>query len=84
MSDKLKTELTVYVRSGCHLCEDMVDELQLRQASLGFSLQIVDIAGKPELEPLYGTKVPVLRHKDEEICHYFLDEVSLLRCFENR
>lgn len=78
----MSRELTIYIRSGCHLCEDMLQELNLRQNALGFRLQIVDIDGKPELESLYGTKVPVLTHAGLELCHYFLDEVALNQCFE--
>jgi len=80
----MSRELTVFIRSGCHLCEDMLQELNLRRESLGFSLQAVDIVNKPELESLYGTKVPVLTHEGKEICHYFLDEVALNQCFEDR
>ena len=80
----MNRQLTIYIRTGCHLCEDMLQELNLRQAALGFTLQVVDIADKPELGSLYGTKVPVLTHAGEEICHYFLDEVALRQCFEDR
>lgn len=76
-------QLTIYIRSGCHLCEDMLQELQRHQPALAFSLQIVDIACKPELESRYGTKVPVLTHAGREICHYFLDSVALQQCFED-
>lgn len=78
----MSRQLTLYIRTGCHLCEDMLQELNLRQDLLGFNLQTVDIDGKPELEALYGTKVPVLSHAGVEVCHYFLDEVALHRCFE--
>ena len=77
----MNRQLTVYIRSGCHLCEDMLQELQQRQAALGFSLETVDIDGRPELESQYGTKVPVLVQGAREICHYFLDEVALKQCF---
>lgn len=80
----MKRELTVYIRNGCHLCEDMLQELQCRQAEMGFSLQTVEISGKPELEALYGPKVPVLTLAGEVVCHYFLDEMALRQCFEGR
>ena len=80
----MSRELTVYIRAGCHLCEDMLQELHYRQAGLDFTLQTVDINGRPELEALYGTKVPVLTRAGKEVCHYFLDEVALHRCFEDR
>ena len=78
----MSRHLTVYIRSGCHLCEDMLHELRLRQAEWGFSLETIDIQDQPALESLYGTKVPVLIRGKDEICHYFLDEVALKRCFE--
>ena len=78
----MSRHLTVYIRSGCHLCEDMLYELKLRQDELGFTLETIDIQDQPALESLYGTKVPVLIRGEEEVCHYFLDEVALKQCFE--
>ena len=75
--------LTIYIRHGCHRCENMLQEFNLRQESLEFRLQTVDISDKLELETLYGTKVPVLSHAGVEVCHYFLDEAALQRCFED-
>lgn len=77
----MRRQLTVFIRTGCHLCEDMLQALQQRQAALGFSYETVDITGRPELESLYGTKVPVLVRGGLEICHYFLDEAALQQCF---
>ena len=78
----MSRHLTVYIRSGCHLCGDMLYELKLRQDALGFTLETIDIQDQPALESLYGTKVPVLIRGEEEVCHYFLDEVALKQCFE--
>lgn len=80
----MSRELRVFIRDGCHLCEDMLQELSLRQDALNFTLQTVDITGKPELESLYGTKLPVLTYSGQEVCHYFLDQVALQQCFEDR
>ncbi len=80
----MSPELTMYTREGCHLCEDMLQELNYRRESQAFTLHLVDIAGKPELESLYGTKVPVLTHAGEEICNYYLDGVAFQACFEDR
>lgn len=76
----MSRHLTVFIRRGCHLCEDMLLELQRHQAELGYSLETVDITGQPALESRYGTKVPVLTLDGREICHYFLDEVALKQC----
>ena len=37
----------------------------------------IDIDGNPELESLYGLKVPVLMAEEREICHYTLDFKAL-------
>ena len=65
--------LTVYGREECHLCHEMVAELEEIQANYGFSLEIVNIDKDPQLEKSYGHLVPVLVAGGEEICHYFLD-----------
>ena len=79
----MSPQLTIYIRTGCHLCEDMLQELQQRQASMNFMLDVIDIDGQPDLEPQYGTKVPVLVSGNQEICHYFLDEVAFKQCFRD-
>lgn len=46
----------LYARAGCHLCE--VAAAALRGLQVPF--EEIDIAGKPELERLYGWDIPVL------------------------
>lgn len=75
--------LTLYLRHGCHLCEAMLVQLQPCQDELGFELETVDIDGDPALEAAYGELVPVLKHGESEICHYFL-EVSKLQQYFSR
>ena len=77
----MSRQLTVYVRDGCHLCEDMLTDLRQYQAEMGFELETVEIDDQVELESRYGTLVPVLVCEGQEICHYFLDEVALKQCF---
>jgi hypothetical protein len=74
--------LRVYVRSGCHLCDAMLDELEASRQQWPFKLEVVDILGRPELEARYGSRIPVLcTTGDEEICHYFLDAAALDQYF---
>ncbi len=74
--------LRVYVRSGCHLCDAMLAELETSPQQGKFELEVVDILGRPELETRYGTRIPVLcTTGDEEICHFFLDESALVEYF---
>ena len=66
--------LTLYGRSYCHLCDDMVAALEGLRDSLGFSLHVADVDEDPKLEAAYGELVPVLVDaQGREICHYFLD-----------
>jgi glutaredoxin len=53
------TLITVYGRTGCHLCEDAFELLQSMQEELTFDLEEILIDGNEELEKLYGEKIPV-------------------------
>jgi len=78
----MRPAVTVYIRPGCHLCEDMLEHLASLQAALGFTIETVDISHDAALESAHGTKVPVLHIDGVEIGHYFLDETALKRYFE--
>jgi thioredoxin reductase (NADPH) len=69
--------LTVYSRSYCHLCDDMIAQLRPLEARHGFTLTVVDVDADAALETRYGEWVPVLMAGDEEICHYHLDPDKL-------
>ena len=53
------TLITVYGRTGCHLCEDALQLLQSMQDELNFELEEILIDGNEELEKMYGEKIPV-------------------------
>jgi glutaredoxin len=53
------TLITIYSRTGCHLCEDALKILQSMQSELDFDLEEILIDGSEELEKLYGEKIPV-------------------------
>ena len=66
--------LTVYGRTYCHLCDDMIAALQSLQGRFSFEIQVVDVDTDAALEARFGEKVPVLVSDDHELCHYFLDQ----------
>ena len=74
-------QLTMYGRRGCHLCDDMQENLASYEDEMDFSVNIVDIDDDPVLIGQFGTKVPVLMHRKTEICHYFLDLKALQMYF---
>lgn len=68
---------TVYLRPGCHLCEDMLAGLHRLRSRLDFTLTILDVDADASLRARYGERVPVLTDEAGEICHFFLDEAAL-------
>lgn len=70
-------KLILYVRKDCHLCSEMISDLNKLQAKLCFYLQLVDVDSSPNLVEKYGEFVPVLMGKNEEICHFHLDFKAL-------
>jgi len=53
------TLITIYGRTGCHLCEDALQLLQSMKDELNFEIEEILIDGNEELEKLYGEKIPV-------------------------
>lgn len=70
-------QLTLYGRSGCHLCDDMRAALEAFRTHHDFSLREIDVDSEPALAERYGGLIPVLAEPDGEICHYFLDPDAL-------
>lgn len=68
---------TVLSREWCHLCHDMVAQLEPVAADLGWTIEVVDVDQHPALEQLWDELVPVLLVGDTELCHYHLDEAAV-------
>lgn len=75
----MSVQLTLFIREGCHLCDDMEQAVREYESEFDFEIQRVPIDNDAELEKAYGTTVPVLVCGDVEICHYFLDKQALMR-----
>lgn len=76
---------TLYSRSYCHLCQDMLDALLLLQPpGKPFTVDVIDIDESPDASLLtrFDELVPVLFADlaQPELCHYFLDEQAVRRC----
>ncbi len=69
----LEPVLTLLYREGCHLCEDMEQQLAELLPAGAFSLHRVDIDEHPELRAQHNARVPVLLLAGNELCHHFLD-----------
>ncbi len=73
----MSVKLTLYSRTGCHLCEDMERALSELATEFDFNIEIILIENNKALEQTYGTKIPVLAMGENIICEYFLDQVAL-------
>jgi glutaredoxin len=69
--------VTLYVRPGCHLCEDALEALRRVGASAGFSLRVVDIEGDDDLHARYLERIPVTVLDGEELYDFAVDEDDL-------
>lgn len=72
-----KIVLQFYYRPGCHLCDDMWQQLLQLQSEYPFDLEPIDVDGSEVTRERLGLLVPVLEGEGETICHYYLDPVAL-------
>ncbi|MBT3046366.1 MAG: glutaredoxin family protein [gamma proteobacterium symbiont of Ctena orbiculata] len=71
--------LRFYYREGCHLCDDMLQELKRLQTEWRFELIEIDIDRYPEIRDSYDTRIPLLEDNQGRcLSEYFLDQASLL------
>ena len=53
-------KVTVYSRTGCHLCEVAIDQIISVKNDSNFNLEIKLIDNDADLEKKYGEQVPVI------------------------
>jgi hypothetical protein len=73
---------TLYSRSYCHLCQDMLDALNaLQTPACPFTVEVIDVDADEALVARFDELVPVLFASldQPELCHYFLDESAVKR-----
>ncbi len=58
-------KVTIYSRTGCHLCEIAIDKVKSVKNELNFDLQIKLIDNSLDLEKEYGEQVPVIMIDDK-------------------
>ena len=63
-------KVTVYSRTGCHLCEVAIDLINSVKLENDFNLEIKLIDNNSELEKEYGEQVPVILI-DEKVHDYW-------------
>jgi glutaredoxin len=83
----MTARFTLYSRSWCHLCEDMLAALRALEApGQPFEVDVVDVDADPALVERFDELVPVLfgDPAGPELCHYFLDEAAVRQYLEKR
>lgn len=63
-------KVLIYSRTGCHLCEIAIDQINSVRNEKKFQVEIKLIDGNRDLEEKYGEQVPVI-FIDEKIHDYW-------------
>ncbi|HEV2267816.1 MAG TPA: glutaredoxin family protein [Steroidobacteraceae bacterium] len=72
--------LTVVHRRDCHLCEQMLAELQALGRAMPLPpIEVLDVDADPVLERRHGLDVPVLLLDGTVVCRHRLDAGELQR-----
>lgn len=71
-------KIEVFSRQGCHLCEQLVEDLLILLAGR-IEVEIHDIDTREEWRTEYDTRVPVVKYDGELVCQYHLDPGALRR-----
>jgi hypothetical protein len=66
-------KIRIYSRPGCHLCEQLVEEL-LPLIRGRLELEVVNIDSKPQWASEFGTRIPVVEYERRFVCQYTLDK----------
>ena len=76
------TEVVLYGKAGCHLCEEARAEIDRVRARRQFELREVDVALDPVLYARYGERIPVVAVAGEEVFEYHVDAAELERLLD--
>lgn len=82
MSIHTQVKFTLYSRTYCHLCDDMLEQLKASLTDADVPIEVVDVDANEELLAKFDELVPVLFGQKQggdaqQICHYFLDREKL-------
>ena len=73
------TQVTLYGKAGCHLCDEARAEIEAVRARRPFALTEVDVSLDPVLHARYGERIPVLMVGGEEVFEFHVDGEELER-----
>jgi glutaredoxin len=73
------SQVTLYGKPGCHLCDDARAVVKRVRAEHPFELEEVDVSLDPQLHRAFGERIPVLELDGEELFEFFVDGDELAR-----
>jgi glutaredoxin len=73
------TEVVVYSKTGCCLCDEVKSKLETLQASHAFNLREVNILEDPEAHERFKEEIPVVFINGKKAFKYCLDETQFLK-----
>jgi hypothetical protein len=80
MTSRLDRQLTLYMRAGCPLCEEMAEQVRARAGA--YRMTALDVDADPALKARFGWDVPLLFHGEAEICRHEFDAVAFAAWLE--
>jgi glutaredoxin len=74
------TQLTLYGKPGCHLCEEARAVVLAVRTGHPFELEEIDITRDPALEARYRERIPVIAIDGREVLELVIEGPDLERC----
>lgn len=78
----MASEVTLYTRAECHLCDEAKAVLERVRRERPFGLEIVDVDSDPGLVSQFGLEVPVVLIGGRKRFKYRVDEERLRKLLE--
>jgi len=78
------SEVILYSRKGCHLCEVVKESLATLQKRANFAWREIDVDSDAELRRLYNDEVPVVFINGSKAFKYHMDEREFLHKLASR
>jgi hypothetical protein len=76
------TEVVLYGKAGCHLCEEARAVVLAVRERHPFELREVDVSLDPVLHARYGERIPVVAVAGVEVFEYHVDAAELARLLD--
>ena len=71
------TEVVLYGKAGCHLCDEARTAINAVRARKPFALKEIDVSLDPVLHARYGERIPVVVVAGTEAFEYHVDSEEL-------